>query len=115
MAGRYDVVLEAAGTTGAARAAVLLARRGGRVALTGIPSVDEDPPTPTELVTGELTVHTVFGAPSRAWTHTVRAFASGALDPAMLISHEVALDDVADAFRLLADPAAGAVKVLLRP
>lgn len=114
-AGQFDVVLEAAGTTGAARQAVLLARRGGRVALTGIPSVDEDPPTPTELVTGEITVHTVFGAPSRAWTHAVRAFASGALDPAPLITHEVGLDDVTDAFRLLADPSAGAVKVLLHP
>jgi 2-desacetyl-2-hydroxyethyl bacteriochlorophyllide A dehydrogenase len=115
LAGRYDVVVEAAGTSGAARAAVRLARRGGRVALTGIPPVDDDPPTPTELVLGEITVHTVFGAPSRAWTHAVRAFASGALDPAMLVTHEVGLDDVTDAFRLLADPAAGAVKVLLHP
>lgn len=112
---RFDVVVEAAGTSGAARTAVRLAGRGGRVALTGIPSADEQPPSPTDLVVNQITVHTVFGAPSRAWSHAARAFVSGALDPAVLITHEIPLDDVAEAFRLLADPAAGAVKVLLRP
>jgi threonine dehydrogenase-like Zn-dependent dehydrogenase len=111
----FDVVLEAAGTTGAARLAVELAGRGGRGALTGIPSADADPPSPTTLVLNQITVHTVFGASSRAWSHAVRAFASGALDPGLLITHEVGLDDVSDAFRLLADREAGAVKVLLRP
>ncbi len=113
--GGFDVVLEAAGTSGAARLAVELANRGGRVALTGIPSVDEDPPSPTTLVVNQITVHTVFGASSRAWAHAVRAFASGALDPSPLITHEVELDEVSDAFRLLADRQAGAVKVLLHP
>jgi threonine dehydrogenase-like Zn-dependent dehydrogenase len=60
-------------------------------------------------------VHTVFGAPSRAWSHAVRAFASGALDPAAVITHELPLAEAPAAFDLLADPAAGAVKVLLRP
>ena len=114
-AGAFDLVVEAAGATGTAATAVRLTRRGGRVALIGIPGVDEQPPTPADLVLGEITVHTVFGAPPRAWTHAVRAFAAGALDPAALITHEVALDDAAEAFRLLADPDAGAVKVLLRP
>jgi 2-desacetyl-2-hydroxyethyl bacteriochlorophyllide A dehydrogenase len=113
--GRFDVVIEAAGTTGAARTAVRLANRGGRVALTGIPNVDDAPPTPADLVLNQITVHTVFGAPSRAWSYAVRAFASGALDPTTVITHELDLDDVTTAFRLLADPTAGAVKVLLRP
>jgi 2-desacetyl-2-hydroxyethyl bacteriochlorophyllide A dehydrogenase len=114
-AGGFDVVLEAAGTSGAARLAVELANRGGRVALTGIPSADDDPPSPTTLVLNQITLHTVFGANSRAWAHTVRAFASGALDPTVVITHEVRLDDVSRAFDLLADRQAGAVKVLLHP
>jgi 2-desacetyl-2-hydroxyethyl bacteriochlorophyllide A dehydrogenase len=113
--GGFDVVLEAAGTSGAARLAVELANRGGRVALTGIPSVDDDPPSPTTLVVNQITVHTVFGASSGAWAHAVRAFASGAIDPTPLITHEVGLDDVSQAFQLLADRQAGAVKVLLHP
>jgi len=115
MAGRFDVVLEAAGTAGAARQAVHLASRGGRVALTGIPSLDDQPPSPTTLVLNQITLHTVFGASSRAWAHAVRAFASGALDPSLVITHEVGLDDVSQAFSLLADRQAGAVKVLLHP
>lgn len=119
LAGRFDVVVEAAGAPGAARLAVRLARRGGRVVLTGIPGTDAAAEltdlSPADLVLDELTVHTVFGAPSRAWSHAVRAFTAGAIDPAAVISHEVALDDVADALRVLADPRANAVKVLLRP
>jgi 2-desacetyl-2-hydroxyethyl bacteriochlorophyllide A dehydrogenase len=118
-AGRFDVVVEAAGAPEAARLAVRLARRGGRVVLTGIPGTGATPEltdlSPAELVLDEITVHTVFGAPSRAWSHAVRAFTAGAIDPAVVITHEVPLADVADAFRILADSRANAVKVLLRP
>jgi 2-desacetyl-2-hydroxyethyl bacteriochlorophyllide A dehydrogenase len=114
-AGQFDVVVEAAGVAGAARLAVRLARRGGRVVLLGIPGMDDDPPSPTDLVLNQVTVLPVFSAPSRAWSHAVRAFASGVLDPAVVITHELPLAEVAAAFELLADPRAGAVKVLLRP
>jgi 2-desacetyl-2-hydroxyethyl bacteriochlorophyllide A dehydrogenase len=114
-AGRFDVVVEAAGAAGAARLAVRLARRGGRVVLLGIPGTDGDPPSPTDLVLGQVSVLPVFGAPSRAWSHAVRAFASGVLDPGAVITHELPLAEAPAAFDLLADPSAGAVKVLLRP
>ncbi|WP_037065875.1 zinc-dependent alcohol dehydrogenase [Pseudonocardia acaciae] len=113
--GRFDLVLEAAGAPGAARLAVALARRGGRVVLTGLPASDDRPLSAADLVQGAVTVHTVFGAPSRAWSHAVRAFAAGALDPGLIVSHELPLDRVGEAFALLADEHAGAVKVLLRP
>jgi L-iditol 2-dehydrogenase len=46
--------------------------------------------------------------------HTVRAFAAGLLDPTPLITHELALSEVREAFRVMAsDPAVG--KILLRP
>lgn len=115
LAGRFDAVVEAAGTSGAARVATSAARRGGRVVLTGIAPTDADPPSPTELVLGELTVYTVFGAPPRAWSHAVRAFASGALRPAELVTHEFPLDEVAEAYRVLEHERRSAVKVLLHP
>ncbi|HEX6446917.1 MAG TPA: alcohol dehydrogenase catalytic domain-containing protein [Streptosporangiales bacterium] len=115
LAGGFDAVVEAAGASGAARTATRLARRGGRVVLTGIAPADDDPPSPTDLVLGELTVHTVFGAPSRAWSHAVRAFASGALHPAELVTHEFPLDEVAEAYRVLEHERRSTVKVLLRP
>ncbi len=89
LAGRFDAVIEAAGAPGTARLATTLARRGGRVVLTGLPAADDDPPSPADIVLGELTVHSVFGASSNAWQHAVRAFTAGALRPGMLVTHEV--------------------------
>jgi 2-desacetyl-2-hydroxyethyl bacteriochlorophyllide A dehydrogenase len=113
-AGSYDAVVEAAGARGTALDAVRLTRRGGRVALTGIAAADEPIP-PGDLVLGEIAVHTVFGAPSRAWAHAVRAFAAGVLDPGILITHEVPLDNPAEAFRILTEERPAVVKILLKP
>jgi len=99
---RFDVVIEAAGAGRAAATATHLARRGGRVVLTGIPA-DDDRISARQLVTKQLTVTAIFGAPSRAWAHAVRAFATGLLDPSVLVTHEFVLEDVDKAFRLLAE------------
>lgn len=113
--GGYDVVLEAAGASGTGRLAVRSTRRGGRTVLTGIAPEEREPLTPAELVGAAVTVHTVFGASSRAWAHAVRAFATGRLDPAPLITHEFALEDAGKALDALADPAVPTGKVLLHP
>ncbi|EQD81654.1 2-desacetyl-2-hydroxyethyl bacteriochlorophyllide A dehydrogenase [Saccharopolyspora erythraea NRRL 2338] len=113
--GRFDAVLEAAGAPGTADLATRLARSGGRVVLTGVPAGDERSLSPSHLLLSQITLHTVFGAPSRAWTHAVRAFACGLLDPARIISREFALDDAAEALRVLGAERKRTVKVLLRP
>jgi 2-desacetyl-2-hydroxyethyl bacteriochlorophyllide A dehydrogenase len=110
----FDVVIEAAGTPGSAQLAVDIARRGGRVVLTGIPADRSDAVSAQTLVTQAVSVFNVFGAPSRAWVHTVRAFAAGLLDPTPLITHELPLSEIREAFRVMVeDPAVG--KILLRP
>lgn len=109
----FDAVIETAGVPGTAQTAISLARRGGRVVLTGIPAADSM--SVTDVVLGELTVHSVFGASSNAWQHAVRAFAAGALRPGLLVTHEVMLDDVAEAFRVLTEERGNVVKVLLKP
>ncbi|MEU9993840.1 alcohol dehydrogenase catalytic domain-containing protein [Streptomyces sp. NPDC050848] len=113
--GRCDLVVEAAGAPGSARTAVGLARRGGRVVLTGIPAPGAAGLDPTELVTGRLTLHTVFGAPPTAWSHAVRAFGAGLLDLGALVTHELPLGAFPQAIELVGagDPKVG--KVLLRP
>jgi 2-desacetyl-2-hydroxyethyl bacteriochlorophyllide A dehydrogenase len=115
LAGRFDAVIEAAGASGTARLATTLARRGGRVVLTGLTVTDDDPPTPADIVLSELTLHSVFGASSGAWQHAVRAFAAGVLRPGLLVTHEIELDDVAEAFRVLDEERDSVVKVLLKP
>ena len=111
---RFDVVIEAAGAGGTAAMALQLARRGGRVVLIGIPAQD-DAISAQHLVTNQLTVTSVFGAPPRAWVHAVRAFTAGLLDPSILVTHEFVLEDVGKAFRVLTDQDADVVKVLLHP
>jgi 2-desacetyl-2-hydroxyethyl bacteriochlorophyllide A dehydrogenase len=108
----YDVVVETAGAARSAAAAVELARRGGRVVLTGIPGTATGI-APAAIVGGALTITSVFGAPSAAWTHAVRLFATGLLDLGPLVSHEVGLTDFAQAVALLHDDDVG--KVLIRP
>ncbi|WP_432493133.1 zinc-dependent alcohol dehydrogenase [Kineococcus auxinigenes] len=113
--GTFDAVIEAAGAPGVARTSVRLARRGGRVVLTGIPAADADDLSSLELVSRNVHVLTVFGAPTRAWAYAVRAFAAGVLDPTVLITHEFAVEDAAQALDVLGDRSSGALKVLLHP
>lgn len=112
--GSFDVVIEAAGASTSARLAAHLARRGARVVLTGIPHGTATLGV-AELVTNRIEVRTVFGAPSAAWRAAVEAFGRGVLDPGLLVTHEVALVDVAHAFELLEQPSGAVGKVLLRP
>ncbi|GLW13030.1 dehydrogenase [Microtetraspora sp. NBRC 13810] len=110
---RFDAVIETAGVPSSAADAVRLARRGGRVVLTGIPGTEPAGISPLAVVGGQLTVSGVFGASSRAWAHAVRAFNAGLLALRPLVTHELGLTEFSRALELLAEPATG--KILLRP
>ncbi|WP_327118956.1 alcohol dehydrogenase catalytic domain-containing protein [Streptomyces sp. NBC_01341] len=113
--GRYDLVVETAGAPSTAADACLLARRGGRVVLTGMFTPGARGIDPVHLSLSQLTVRSVFGAPSAAWSHAVRAFTAGLLDPAPLITHEFPLERFAEAVALVGSGAPDTGKVLLRP
>ncbi|WP_119294505.1 alcohol dehydrogenase catalytic domain-containing protein [Streptomyces sp. YIM 130001] len=113
--GEFDLVVETAGAADTAHDACLLARRGGRVVLTGMFSEGAKGIDPVHLSVSQLTVRSVFGAASSAWADAVHAFNLGLLAPAGLITHEFPLEDYGAAVALVGsgDPAVG--KVLLRP
>lgn len=113
--GHYDLVVETAGAAGTARDACLLARRGGRVVLTGLPAPGAAGLDPVLLATGQLTVAGVFGAPPAAWAYAVHAFTAGLLRPGGLVTHQLPLDAFGEAIRLAGGGAPDAGKVLLRP
>ncbi|MBL1291364.1 alcohol dehydrogenase catalytic domain-containing protein [Streptomyces sp. For3] len=113
--GRYDLVVETAGAPTTAADACLLARRGGRVVLTGMFTPGAVGIDPVHLSLGQLTVRSVFGASSAAWSYAVRAFTAGLLDPAPLITHEFPLERFAEAVALVGSGDPGTGKVLLRP
>ncbi|WP_336320381.1 zinc-dependent alcohol dehydrogenase [Streptomyces lavendofoliae] len=113
--GRFDLVVETAGAPTTAASSCRLARRGGRVVLTGMFTPGAAGIDPVHLSLSQLEIRSVFGAPSSAWSDAVRAFGLGLLDPAPLITHEYPLERFADAVALVGggDPKTG--KVLLRP
>ncbi len=110
-----DVVVETAGARDSAVAAINLLRRGGRLVLTGIPGLAPKGLSPTQIVERQLEIHSVFGAPSTAWSHAVRAFTTGLLRLAPLITHQLSLDDYPDAIRLLGHGGDDVGKILLIP
>ncbi|MGH9213584.1 MAG: zinc-dependent alcohol dehydrogenase [Acidimicrobiales bacterium] len=111
----FDVVVEAAGVATSALLAVEVARRGGRIALVGIPG-DGSAALPVGLLVGrQLSVTTVFGASSVGWLAAVRAFNTGLLDPSPLITHELQLEDYGRAIELLSSGRSDVGKILLRP
>lgn len=113
--GNFDVVVEAAGAPGSAEVAAQAARRGGRLALLGIPG-DPSAAIPVGVLVGrQLTVATAFGASASGWLGAVRAFNTGLLDPAPLITHELPLEDYGTAIELLSGGHPDVGKVLLHP
>jgi 2-desacetyl-2-hydroxyethyl bacteriochlorophyllide A dehydrogenase len=110
----FDLVIEAAGATGTANLALKLAQRGGLVVLCGISPADDTIST-LAVVSKRLEVASVFGASRGAWIDAVDAFKDQRLDPGLLVTHELGLDEAADALDLVARRPRGVGKVLLRP
>ncbi|MFF5425309.1 MULTISPECIES: zinc-binding dehydrogenase [unclassified Streptomyces] len=113
--GRFDLVVETAGAPTTAASSCRLARRGGRVVLTGMFTEGAAGIDPVHLSVSQLEVRSVFGASSAAWADAVRAFSAGLLDPAALVTHTFPLERFGEALALVGggDPATG--KVLLVP
>lgn len=114
----YDVVFESAGTSAALATAVAHCRSTGRVVLLGTPWDG------LELPALDLAIREVSLVPSMAYGRSGAsrdvdvAAAMLATQPeiaATLITHRFPLDAAAEAFRVAADRASGAIKVVLEP
>jgi L-iditol 2-dehydrogenase len=112
---QFDLVFEAANRPEGAQLALRLARRGGTVVLEGISGIDEPALTADLISLGNLRVQGIFGASRAAWRWVVDLFAQGQLDPARLVTHRLPLERHGEAFALLGDRSAGALKVQLLP
>ena len=113
--GQFDLVFEAANRPEGAQLALRLARRGGTVVLEGISGVDEPALTADLISLGNLRVQGIFGASRSAWGWVVELFAQGQLELGALVTHRLPLERHDEAFSLLRDPAAGALKVQFVP
>jgi 2-desacetyl-2-hydroxyethyl bacteriochlorophyllide A dehydrogenase len=116
--GGYDVVIEAAGTESAVQRCVELARPGARIVLLGF-FHNQIPISGAGTLLKELSW---LGAMCYGRHDGVRevdeAAAMLAANPevaATLITHRFPIDDAIEAFRVAADRASGAIKVVLQP
>ena len=116
--GRYDVVIEAAGTSSAFATACQLAESRATIALLGTYWDDLTAPG-IPLTVKELDVVACFGYGHHGGQREVDdAAALLAAVPELapsLVTHRFGLDDAPEAFRVAADRASGAIKVVLQP
>lgn len=110
-----DVVFECAGVSTTPEIAIQCVRMGGRVMLVGI--ANPDPPvqlTSIVWVVKEVDVLPCAFYTTEEFANAVHAVASGAVDPALVVSAVRPLEEAEASFEDLAQPD-GPVKVLLQP
>jgi L-iditol 2-dehydrogenase len=108
-----DAVLECSGAGAAIGQSLEMVRRGGRVAVVGIPL--EDMPIPVKrLVLDELDLVGVRAAAGEM-PEAIALAAAGRLRLGELVTHRFALEDFAEAYRVFTERVDGALKVIVRP
>lgn len=116
--GRYDIVIDAAGTESSHRLSAELCAKGGTLVL--LASYFGDLVLPGLEITGnEVSVIPAFMCGTRAGRREIELAAEVLAQrpeaASALITHRFPLDDAPEAFRVAADRAAGAIKVVLEP
>lgn len=108
-----DVALECSGDPAAVGQCVELVRKGGRVAVIGIPLRGAELPL-RRMVLDEIDVVGVRAAAGEM-PQAIALVAAGRIRPSQLITHTFALEEFAEAYRTFTERAGGALKVLVHP
>lgn len=113
-----DVVLECVGRQNAINNAVLFAKKGGRVVLTGNPygDITFEKDIYWKILRNELTVtgtwNSSYKSTTNNWKETIAALEDGSLDVSRLITHRFPLDKYEEAFATVRDRKIFSVKVM---
>ena len=115
--GPIDLVVEFAGTAEAARQAIQLARRGGRVVLAGAtgPGRELSGVDLSSIVRGHLDIYGSLANPRGISGRGLELIARGSVDVRPLITHCFALKDFAEAWQTFVERRDGAIRVMLHP
>jgi L-iditol 2-dehydrogenase len=108
-----DVALECSGAPEAVAQGVEMVRKGGRVAVIGIPLSDASLPMP-RTVLDEIDVVGVR-ASAGEMPRAIELAATGRIRLGELITHRYSLEDFADAYATFTERTDGALKVIVRP
>jgi L-iditol 2-dehydrogenase len=117
LGGAADLVVEFAGTAEAARQAIQLARRGGRVVLAGStgPGRELSGVDLSTIVRGHLDIYGSLANPRGISGRGLELMARGLVDVRPLITHHFALTDFAEAWATFVERRDGAIRVMLQP
>ena len=113
-----DVVLECVGSQEAINNAIIYAKKGGRVVLTGNPygDITFKKDIYWKILRNELTVTGTWNSSYKStvnnWKETIAALENGSLDIAKLITQKFALKDYEEALATVRDPKKFSVKVM---
>jgi L-iditol 2-dehydrogenase len=112
-----DLVIEFAGTPEAARQAILLARRGGRVVLAGAtgPGRELSGVDLSTIVRGHLDIYGSLANPRGISRRGLELLARGAVNLSALITHHFPLEQFAEAWATFVERRDGAIRVMLHP
>lgn len=112
-----DLVVEFAGTSEAARQAILIARRGGRVVLAGAtgPGRELSGVDLSTIVRGHLDVYGSLANPKGVSRRGLELIARGSVDVGPLVTHHFPLDRYEEAWQTFVERRGGAIRVMLHP
>lgn len=115
--GTADLVVEFAGTADAARDAIALARRGGRVVLGGATGagVELSGVDLSTIVRGNLDVLGSLANPKGVSARALALLAQGKIDVTSLVTHHFPLERFEEAWRTFTERRDGAIRVMLHP
>jgi L-iditol 2-dehydrogenase len=115
--GSADLVVEFAGTADAARAAILTARRGGRVVLGGSTGVGTELSGVdlSTIVRGNIDVLGSLANPKGVSSRALAILARGQVDVKRLVTHHFPLERFGDAWTTFIERKDGAIRVMLHP
>jgi L-iditol 2-dehydrogenase len=115
--GAADVVVEFAGTAEAARDAIAMARRGGRVVLGGATGagVELSGVDLSTIVRGNLDVLGSLANPMGVSGRALALLALGKVKVGPLVTHHFPLEQFRDAWRTFSERRDGAIRVMLAP
>jgi len=112
--GRFDLVVEAAGTAVAVERALGLARRGGRVVLIGLAGNDVKAALPIDdVVNNDLLISASFAYTSAAWAEVSALLSSGQIRLSPLVTHRFPLEAYEQAYQVLRESFGPRGKVIL--
>jgi L-iditol 2-dehydrogenase len=117
LTGSADLVVEFAGTSEAARAAILAARRGGRVVLGGSTGLGTELSglDLSTIVRGNIDVLGSLANPKGVSGRALTLLARGQVDVKRLVTHHFPLERFADAWTTFTERRDGAIRVMLHP